>query len=125
MISVVATSLGIKVTPWILAGEIFPADVRGFAAGIVGAICNIFGAIANKTYQDMVDNFGLTGTFFFYSLVNFVGFGVLYFLMPETEGLTLAEIETIYDRSKKDKKEIEMSPLAKYGWASVETKNPD
>lgn len=116
IVSVVATSVGIKVTPWILAGEIFPGDVRGLAAGIVGAICNIFGAIANKTFQGMVDNFGLNGTFLIYTLVYFVGFVILYFLMPETDGMSLTEIETLFAGKKKIKGEVELSPLTNHGW---------
>lgn len=44
----------------------------------------------------MVNGMSLPGTFFFNSLINFVGLGLLYMILPETEGRTLQEIEEHY-----------------------------
>lgn len=44
----------------------------------------------------MSSGFGLSGTFLFYAGVNLFGLITLYFLLPETEGRTLQEIEEHY-----------------------------
>lgn len=44
----------------------------------------------------MVNGMSLAGTFLFYSLINLAGGILLYFILPETEGRTLKEIEEHY-----------------------------
>ncbi|XP_043491640.1 facilitated trehalose transporter Tret1-like isoform X1 [Polistes fuscatus] len=87
---------GIRLLPWILAGEVFPVTVRSGATGAVGSIGYIFMSIANKTFLYMKTGITLSGTLLFYALVNCVGGIVLYYILPETEGRTLREIEEHY-----------------------------
>lgn len=44
----------------------------------------------------MMNGVSLSGTFFFYSLVNLIGGCLLFVILPETEGRTLREIEEHY-----------------------------
>ncbi|XP_026667469.1 facilitated trehalose transporter Tret1-like [Ceratina calcarata] len=84
---------GIRLLPWVLAGEVFPVKLRSSATGMAGSIGYVFTSIANKVFLYMVNGMSLAGTFFFYALINFVGGVLLYFILPETEGRTLNEIE--------------------------------
>lgn len=88
--------VGIRLLPWVLAGEVFPVKVRSSATGIAGSIGYIFTSVANKIFLYMVGGMSLAGTFFFYALINFIGGTLLYFILPETEGRTLREIEEHY-----------------------------
>lgn len=85
--------IGLKMLPWILAGEVFPPDVRSVATGSAGSIGYIFSSIANKLFLYMKNGMTLPGTFLFYASMNFAGVVGLYFMLPETEGRTLKEIE--------------------------------
>lgn len=85
--------MGIKLIPWMLIGEVFPASVRSGASGISGGTGYLFGFLANKLFLKMLATMTLPGTFWFYSSVAFVGAIVLYFVLPETEGRSLVEIE--------------------------------
>jgi sugar phosphate permease len=85
--------MGLKMLPWILAGEVFPSEVRSVATGAASSIGYIFSSIANKVFYYMKNGMTLPGTFLFYAIVNFAGLISLYFLLPETEGKTLKEIE--------------------------------
>ncbi|XP_017761257.1 PREDICTED: facilitated trehalose transporter Tret1-like [Eufriesea mexicana] len=87
---------GIRLLPWILAGELFPVNVRSNATGIVGSMGYIFSFIVNKVFLYMVNSMTLPGTFFFYCLLNLAGGVLLYFVLPETEGRSLKEIEEHY-----------------------------
>ncbi|XP_060829670.1 facilitated trehalose transporter Tret1-like [Bombus pascuorum] len=87
---------GIRLLPWVLAGEVFPVKVRSSATGMAGSIGYIFNSIANKVYLYMVNGMSLPGTFLFYTLINFAGGALLYFILPETEGRSLKEIEEHY-----------------------------
>ncbi|XP_058797261.1 facilitated trehalose transporter Tret1-like [Phymastichus coffea] len=97
--------LGIKHVPWILAGELFSGDVRSQMAGFLAGNCQIYSAMANKSFVYMEQLFTLPGVFLFFAFVNFVGLVVLYYIMPETEGKSLAEIERhSIDRKARRKK---------------------
>ncbi|KAL7307008.1 hypothetical protein TKK_0000757 [Trichogramma kaykai] len=85
--------VALKTLPWILAGEVFAPDVRSVASGSAGSIGYIFSSIANKLYLYMKQDMTLPGTFLFYAAVNFLGLVGLYYMLPETEGRTLKEIE--------------------------------
>jgi len=67
--------------------------VRSGASGISGGTGYAFGFLANKLFLKMLATLTLPGTFFFYSAVAFVGATILYFVLPETEGRSLIEIE--------------------------------
>jgi len=75
--------------PWILIGEVFPAEIRNSASGFAGGVGYIFGFLANKLFLLMLSALTLPGTFAFYASVAFFGTVVLYFTLPETEGRTL------------------------------------
>lgn len=75
-------------------------DVRSAAAGISSAVNYFIGFLSNKLFLSMVATFTLNGTFWFYSAIAFVGLLVLYFILPETEGRTLEEVQTFFDRRK-------------------------
>ncbi|XP_055851615.1 facilitated trehalose transporter Tret1 isoform X2 [Episyrphus balteatus] len=93
--------LGIRMIPWILIGEVFPASVRSTASGLVSAVGYIFGFLANKLFIQMLASMGLPGTFWFYSFVAIGGATVLFFVLPETENKTLAEIESYFSKKTK------------------------
>ncbi|XP_015600089.1 facilitated trehalose transporter Tret1 [Cephus cinctus] len=88
--------VGIKLLPWILIGEVFPGQVRSGASGAASSIAYVFNFIVNKVFLYMNEGITLAGTFWFYASVNLLGTVALYFILPETEGRTLEEIENHY-----------------------------
>ncbi|KAH9627997.1 hypothetical protein HF086_017972 [Spodoptera exigua] len=92
---------GLRLLPWILIGEVFSAKTRSGGAGVSSAIGYLFGFLSNKLYISMVDTLSIWGTYGFYGIVCFVGVTVFYFILPETEGKKLNDIENHYaGRSK-------------------------
>lgn len=98
--------IGIRIIPWMLIGEVFPSNVRGGASGLASAVGYLFGFLSNKLFLGMVATMTLPGTFWFYSGVALLGAVVLYFILPETEGRSLPEIEAHFagNRSLSGKK---------------------
>lgn len=76
-----------------LIGEVFPVNVRSASSGLSSGVGYIFAFLSNKLFLQMVAALTLSGTFWFYSAVAFVGCIIFYFVLPETEGRTLLEIE--------------------------------
>lgn len=91
-----SANLGIRSIPWILIGEVYPADIRNSASGISGCMGYIFGFMANKMFILMCSVLTFPGTFAFYASVCIVGMVTLYFKLPETEGFTLGVISHIH-----------------------------
>ncbi|KAJ8665259.1 hypothetical protein QAD02_006921 [Eretmocerus hayati] len=96
LLSVFSFGIGIRTTPWILAGEVFPADVRTELAGVAGCVCTFASAVASKFFIDQMNLLGTPGCFFSFALVNILGLVVLWPAMPHTDGLSLSELEKLY-----------------------------
>lgn len=95
------SSVGIRVLPWILIGEVYDNETRSTGSGLSGAVGYIFGFVANKIFLSMVAALTLPGTFWLYAAVAFCGCVVLFFILPETEGKTLPEIIEHFAGGKK------------------------
>lgn len=109
-----ASSLGIRITPWAITSEILPLDVRGPGTSLASITSNIQAAAAYKFYLYLVKEITLPGTFIAFAVINFVGFGVLYFTMPETEGVPLIELEKLYATDREEQVgTVELGPLCK------------
>ncbi|KAH8274117.1 hypothetical protein KR044_011108 [Drosophila immigrans] len=91
-------NLGIRMIPWVLIGEVFPAEIRSSASGFAGCLGYLFGFLANKLFLVMITVMTLPITFAFYASVSFIGIVILYFTLPETEGRTLGEIEAHFSK---------------------------
>lgn len=72
-------------------------DVRSTAANLSSALSYFFSFLACKLFLKMVALFTLNGTLWFYSAVGFVAVFVLYFILPETEGQTIEEVQSLFD----------------------------
>lgn len=85
-------AVGIRILPWVLMGELFPNEHRASAAGLSAAIGYVQGFVPNKIFLSLASSITLPGVFLFYSILGFLGVCGLYFLLPETEGKSLADI---------------------------------
>ncbi|XP_055308983.1 facilitated trehalose transporter Tret1-like [Sitodiplosis mosellana] len=93
---------GFLTMPWMLLSEIFPFRSRGIASGFAAAFCYILGFISRKTYYNLEFTLSLPGSTLFYCAVSGLGFIVMYLILPETENISLEDIELHYsDNSKK------------------------
>ncbi|XP_045509445.1 facilitated trehalose transporter Tret1-like [Colias croceus] len=93
MLLALITHTGIRLLPWILIGEVFSARTRSGGAGLASAVGYIFGFLTNKLYISMVDTLSIWGTYGLYGIVSLSGCVVFYFILPETEGKKLNDIE--------------------------------
>ncbi|KAM7423371.1 hypothetical protein PAMA_011095 [Pampus argenteus] len=93
MAVVSAYSVGFGPMTWLLLSEIFPAAVRGRAF----AFTNCFNWAANLlvtfTFLNVIDGIGLSGTFLLYGMTAVAAGVFFYFMLPETKGKTLEEID--------------------------------
>ena len=85
-------------------GELLPSHARSFGSGLIGILDNISMFISCKMVPKLNVIMGLHGVFFMYTWI-VLGVGLTsYFVMPETTGLSLEEIENMYRSDKKKSK---------------------
>ncbi|AAK79313.1 sugar porter (SP) family MFS transporter [Clostridium acetobutylicum] len=87
-------------TTWIVVGELFPSNVRGLATGIASAV-NWFGNILVALFFPvLLETVGLSVIFFGFAAICIIGFLFAKYVLYETKGKSLEEIETyLYNRS--------------------------
>ncbi|KAH8418857.1 hypothetical protein KR222_004589 [Zaprionus bogoriensis] len=93
-----SANLGVRMMPWLLIGEVFPADIRNTASGFAACMGYLFNFLANKLFLVMLSVMTFPGTFAFYASVSLVSIVILFFVLPETEGCTLGEIEAHFSK---------------------------
>jgi sugar porter (SP) family MFS transporter len=83
---------------WTMISEIYPNRVRGRAISVATAV-NWFAAfLVAQFFLSIVDAIGESTTFFVFSLLCIVTFVFVWFLVPETKGRSLEEIQTRWVR---------------------------
>jgi SP family xylose:H+ symportor-like MFS transporter len=84
---------------WVLIAEIFPNRVR--SSGVSAAVCALWISSFALTYSFPFINrsLGSAGTFFIYGVICLTGAVFVFFLVPETKGRTLEELEAKTIRS--------------------------
>lgn len=93
---VFTSTLGLLTIPFAMNAEIFPQKYRGFGSGITICATYTICFVCVKLYPEMVDNFGSFNICLLYGTCSLLSIIYVYFVLPETKGKSLAEIETMF-----------------------------
>lgn len=96
---IVMFSLGFGPIPWMMMGELFAADVKGLAGSLAGTFNWLLAFIVTKTFTNLVTAMGRAETFWLFSALSIVGTVFVFFVVPETKGKSLAEIQRMLGAS--------------------------
>lgn len=91
-------SFGFGPIPWMMMPEIFAPEVKGVAGSSACLFNWLMAFVVTKFYSDMTDAVKSYGTFWIFSLFCAVGILFVYFLVPETKGKTLDQIQRELNR---------------------------
>jgi MFS family permease len=83
---------------WCLLSEIFPNRARGPAMALVGFFNAISSFMVQFVFPWELSSLGNAAIFFIYSALGLVAFILLAWLLPETKGKSLEELELILSR---------------------------
>ncbi len=92
---VYVASFAISLGPifWLLIAEIYPLRVRGVAEGTAAGVNWASNFLVAVTFLSLKDRLGPSLTFWVYALLAIASWLFSYYLVPETKGRTLEEIE--------------------------------
>ncbi|KAG4073002.1 hypothetical protein HA402_009421 [Bradysia odoriphaga] len=93
-----AGTLGFLTLPFAMVGEMYPQKSRAFASGITMCLAFVISFGHVKMFTTLFDYFGNVAVFSFYSVVTFVGILFAIFILPETKGKSLQEIEQYFKK---------------------------
>lgn len=88
---------------WLVISEIFPLTIRGFASSLSIAASWGFNMIVALTFLSLVKTLGPGGTFLLYCIISILGWLFVYFMVPETKGISLEHIEVNLRAGKKSR----------------------
>lgn len=99
---VLAYSIGIGIVPTLIIGELFSASVKAKGVCALNVFFCIFSAGSTKIFQSMVSGFGFYSPFALYFVCTICNTVLCFYLIPETRGKTLEEIQQTM--TKKERK---------------------
>ncbi|MCF3946549.1 sugar porter family MFS transporter [Acidiphilium sp. AL] len=94
-------AIGLGPVFWLLIAEIFPLAVRGRGMSLATISNWTFNMLVSITFLDLVHGFGRGPTFLIYAAMTLATIVFTWFLVPETKGRSLEEIEAALEGEEK------------------------
>lgn len=102
LVFIITSTFGFLTIPFTMLPELFPIHVRGITAGFSVSFAYLSSFVAIKLYPTMVLTMGSGTVFLIYGVISIFGTFFAYYILPETKGKTLQEIENLFkSRSNK------------------------
>ena len=105
-----ASMLGLLMIPWTMTAELFPTEIRSIGHTVVVSIASIIMFAAVQSYRTLLDVLGGPHAVqWFFACVSIVGFFYALFILPETHGKKLSEIEAYFEKKSPTKNRVIVS----------------
>lgn len=93
LIFVPVFSFGLGIVPTLMLGELFSASIKGKGLCMLNINLGLALSTISKAFQMMETKFGLYSPFTLFAASCFINTAVAYYVVPETKGKTLEEIQ--------------------------------
>ncbi|GMS79511.1 hypothetical protein PENTCL1PPCAC_1686, partial [Pristionchus entomophagus] len=91
-----AFAFGVGALPWVYNAEIYPLWARSTCVALSTFTNWTFNLIVSMTFLSLGQIVTKAGSFYVYAVISLVGFFVFFFTVPETKGLGIEEIESLF-----------------------------
>ncbi|CAG4972055.1 unnamed protein product [Parnassius apollo] len=105
-------SLGFGGLPFLLLGELFPSHYRSQLSAMASAVNLISMFAVIKSFHALEAVLTSAGTFWMYTCFCALAFFFVLFMVPETKGKSLAEIEEHFRGKKKQKEVVDLQKIS-------------
>ncbi|CAI9732592.1 solute carrier family 2, facilitated glucose transporter member 8-like [Octopus vulgaris] len=96
VVFIASFSIGWGPIPMLIMSEIFPSHARGKASALSIFTSWLFAFIVTKEFITVKESLGPAETFWLFSVFSFAGVFFVWFVLPETKGKSLEEIELYF-----------------------------
>ena len=83
---------------WVVVAELLPPKVRAIANAFIICFGFVLGFIVSKTFVDLTQSIGGSGTFWLYGAVCLLGTAFTSVWVPETKGKSIEEIQKMFSK---------------------------
>lgn len=97
-----ALAMGLGIVPSLMLGELFSTSIKAKGLAVLTLVLQLLVGVTAKLFQLLETNFGLYVPFAVFGMCCLCNSFVAYFVVPETKGKTLEEIQQSLKGSKKD-----------------------
>ncbi|QGR19765.1 sugar porter family MFS transporter [Stygiolobus azoricus] len=87
---------GVGGTGWLIQAEYFKTAVRGRMAAIIALIDWLSNFALIEVFPIMLSSIGLAGSMFVFAALDAIALVIVYFLLPETKGLSLEQVVKMF-----------------------------
>lgn len=92
---IISFSMGFGPIPWMMMAELFSVEFRGTATGFTVVTNWLLVFVVTLCFPIMKDAIGIYSCFWFFAAIMVVCVFFVFFLIPETKGKTVAQIQVI------------------------------
>ncbi|KAG6897592.1 hypothetical protein C0992_013269 [Termitomyces sp. T32_za158] len=96
-------SMGWGPIPWVYVSDIFPTRTRNYGLSVASASQWLWNFVVSKVTPDMISDLGYK-IFLMFATVNVGAMGLFSFLIPETKGRSLEEMDVIFGAISADER---------------------
>lgn len=93
LVYVMFYAVGLGLVPGLITGELFSTSIKAKGTCVLTIFIGIFSALSVKIFQSLVESFGMYAAFVFFIFCCLTTCTFSHFVVPETKGLTLEEIQ--------------------------------
>ncbi|KAG5866747.1 Facilitated trehalose transporter Tret1, partial [Gonioctena quinquepunctata] len=91
--------MGFSIMPWTISSELFPSNLKQFAASATSLTCWVTSFIVTQFFNNMTNSIGTGETFWVFATFSAICTVFTIFYIPETRGKTFSEIQSILRRT--------------------------
>ncbi|XP_013188435.1 facilitated trehalose transporter Tret1-2 homolog isoform X1 [Amyelois transitella] len=92
---IIAFSIGLGPIPWMMAGELCTTEIKAFVASTAGTFNWLLSFAVTSTFNALNDSIGSGQVFWLFASIMVVGFVFVFFIVPETKGKSVDEIQVM------------------------------
>lgn len=85
---------------WLMISEIYPLSIRGLGMSLATSVQWGANFLVSMTFLSIINTMGAANTFWLYGTMCVLCFAFVYYLVPETKGISLEQIEQNLDDNK-------------------------
>ncbi|XP_055606707.1 facilitated trehalose transporter Tret1-like [Uranotaenia lowii] len=102
-------SIGFGPIPWMMTGELFANNVKAYVSPLAGAFNWMLAFLITKIFGNLRDALGAAGVFWLFTGLSALGTVFVFFMVPETKGISLTEIQLILSGEKVEKSKAQQT----------------